>query len=90
MKQSIIMVKQLAHYAEKNMFDKHKVFQLNHLNSKKIDDLDPFISFKSKDEIINYIKHITNGKVSHGFQSCHFGQRKLLLSEIMFILYTHI
>ncbi len=70
------------------MFDKHKVFQLNHLNSKKIDDLDPFISFKSKDEIINYIKHITNGKVSHGFQSCHFGQRKLLLSEIMFILYT--
>ncbi len=67
------------------MFDQYNVFKSN---TKDIKILDRFISFKTKNEIKEYIKSITNGNVLNGFQSCHFGQRKLLLSEIMFLLYT--
>lgn len=68
------------------MFSQYNIFKSN---TKDIDSLDQYKTFKNKNEINEYIKNITNNKVKkNGFQSCHFGQRKLLLSEIMFLLYT--
>jgi cap2 methyltransferase len=68
------------------MFNQHRVFKSD-LN-QKVENLDRYIAFKSKDEANDYIKKSTNNK-AYGFQSCHFGQRKLLLSEIMFLLFTN-